>query len=204
MPKTLLVVKETKTEKSKFPAVDFHYHGRSLETAEDYEKLIRQMDEVGVAAICNMDGRYGETFDRAMEVGKPYAGRLLHFARVNWDGINDPGWSEKAAAELERCFKAGAHGLKISKQLGLDVQNSDGSYVQTDDPRLDAVWEMCARYKKPVMMHVSDPVARFHPIGPDNERYEAGMWRDSPEGNYYGTDKPHYDEIFAHREKMLV
>ena len=100
MPKTLLVVKETKTEKSKFPAVDFHYHGRSLETAEDYEKLIRQMDEVGVAAICNMDGRYGETFDRAMEVGKPYADRLLHFARVNWDGINDPGWSEKAAAEL--------------------------------------------------------------------------------------------------------
>ena len=203
MPKTLLVVKETKTEKSKFPAVDFHFHGRSLETPEDYEKLIRQMDEVGVAAISNMDGGFGERFDRAMEVGKPFADRLLHFARVNWDGINDPGWSEKAAAELERCFKAGAHGLKISKQLGLDVQNSDGSYVQTDDPRLDAVWEMCARYKKPVMMHVSDPVARFHPIGPDNERYEAGMWRDSPEGNYYGTDKPHYDEIFAHREKML-
>jgi predicted TIM-barrel fold metal-dependent hydrolase len=150
-----------------------------------------------------MDGGYGERFDRAMEVGKPYADRLLHFARVNWDGINEPGWSEKAAAELERCFKAGAHGLKISKRLGLEVQNADGSYVQTDDPRLDAVWEMCARYKKPVMMHVSDPVARFYPIGPDNERYEAGMWRDTPEGNYHGTDKPHFDKIFAHREKML-
>lgn len=203
MPKTLLAVKETTTNKAKFPAVDFHFHGRSLETAEDYQKLVQQMDEVGVAAIFNMDGGYGEGFDRAMEVGMPYADRLLHFARVNWDGINEPGWSEKAAAELERCFKAGAHGLKISKRLGLEVQNADGSYVHTDDPRLDAVWEMCARYKKPVMMHVSDPVARFYPIGPENERYEAGMWRDTPEGNYHGTDKPHFDEIFAHREKML-
>ena len=29
------------------------------------------------------------------------------------------------------------------------------------------------------------------------------MWRDSPEGNYYDTGRPHYDEIFAHREQML-
>ena len=39
-------------------------------------------------------------------------------------------------AELERCFRAGAAGLKIAKELGLVYRNKDGSYIQADDPRL--------------------------------------------------------------------
>lgn len=204
MPKTLLVVKETAVEKAKFPAIDFHVHARSLQSADDYAKFVDLMDQVGLAAIANMDGGHGEAFDRNMELGKSHAARILHFARVDWDGINEPGWSERASAELLRCFRAGAHGLKISKVLGLELQNEDGTYIQSDDPRLDAIWQTCAREAKPVMMHVSDPVARFHPIGPDNERYEAGMWRDTPEGNYYNSGYPHYDEIFDARERMLA
>lgn len=203
MPKTLLVVDEHIPEKAKLPAIDFHVHARSLQSRADYEAFVQVMDAVGLAAICNMDGGFGETFDKNMELVQGFEDRVLHFARVNWEGINEPGWSEKAAAELERCFDEGAHGLKISKRLGLELQNEDGSYIQTDDPRLDAIWQACARRKKPVMMHVSDPVARFHPIGPENERYEAGMWRDNTEGNYYETGQPHYDEIFEAREKML-
>lgn len=203
MPKTLLVVEQTEVEKAKFPAIDFHVHARSLKERTDYEAFVGVMDDIGLATICNMDGDWGETFDRNMELRQGFEDRIIHFARVNWEGINEPGWSEEAAAELDRCFRNGSGGLKISKVLGLELQNPDGSYIQCDDPRLDAVWETCARNNKPVMMHVSDPVARFHPIGPENERYEAGMWRDTTEGNYFGTGRPHYDEIFEHRTAML-
>ena len=57
----------------------------------------------------------------------------------------NPGWSDRTAAELERCFKAGAAGLKINKVHGLDLRNTDGTYIQSDDARFDPVWEMCAR-----------------------------------------------------------
>jgi predicted TIM-barrel fold metal-dependent hydrolase len=204
MPNSTLVVEDAGLEKARYPVIDFHFHGRSLQTADDYRKLIATMDAVGVAMICNMDAGYGADFDQVMKLSEPFRDRFVQFARVNWDGINDPGWSERAAAELERCFRAGAQGLKISKKLGLTVQNPDGSYIQCDDPRMDAVWEMCAKHDKPVMHHVSDAFARFQPIGPENERYEAGLWRDSPEGNYSGTGHPTHEEICAHREKMLA
>ncbi len=55
---------------------------------------------------------------------------------------------------MERCFRVGAAGLKISKRLGLELRNDDGTYIQCDDPRLDPVWEMCARHSKPVMIRV--------------------------------------------------
>ena len=204
MPDSVLVVKRTAIEKTNYPVVDFHFHARSLKSSADYEALIAKMDQAGVKVICNMDGGFGESFDTNMDVGGPYKDRIIHFARIDWEGITEPGWSEKAAAELERTFQAGASGLKISKRLGLEVQNSDGTYVQSDDPRLDAVWEMCARHSKPVMIHVSDSVARFQQIGPANERWEAGQWRSDTVGNYYGSGRPSIEEIFEHREKMFA
>jgi len=202
MPKALMKFPRTDITRAKFPAVDFHLHGRSLKTAADYRKMIALMDQTGIALICNMDGGFGAEFDQNIKVGDAFKDRILQFARLNYSGINDPGWSEKAAAELERCFRNGAQGLKIAKELGLTYKNKDGSYIQADDPRFDPVWEMCAKYNKPVMIHLSDSYGRFLPIGPENERYEAGLWRSSPEGNYYKTGHPTPDVIEKARENM--
>jgi predicted TIM-barrel fold metal-dependent hydrolase len=202
MPKALMKLPRTAITKAKYPAVDFHFHGRGLQTDADYKKMVQLMDQTGIGVLCNMDGGFGAAFDKNMKVGEPYRDRVVHFARLNYDGINDPGWSAKAAAELERTFLAGAAGLKIAKGLGLDIQNKDGSYIQADDPRLDAVWQMCAKHQKPVMIHISDSFGRFLPIGPENERYEAGLWRSNTEGNYYKTGHPSYEVIEKARENM--
>lgn len=204
MPTSLLVVKRTDITRAKFPAIDFHFHGRSIQSADDYTKMVAVMDRAGLGAIVNMDGGLYEAFDRNLQAGERYKDRIIHFARPVWDGINDPDWPSKTAAALERAFTTGAQGLKISKALGLQLKNPDGTYIQADDPRMDPIWEMCARYKKPVMLHISDPIARWEPIGPANERYEAGQWRSDPSDNYHGTGQPHYTEIWKHQERLLA
>jgi len=203
MPESVLIVKRTEVVKAKYPVIDIHFHGRDLETAEDYRELLHKLDSVGVAIITNLNMGFREVFDRHIDVGKPFSDRVIPFARVDWEEINSPGWSQRAAAELERMFQAGAQGLKIWKDLGLQLRNPDGSYIHSDDPRLAPIWQTCAEYNRPVLMHLSDAIARFHPIGPANERYEAGLWRESPEGNYYGTGQPTHDQIFVHWEKMI-
>lgn len=202
MPKALMKLPRTNITRAKFPAVDFHLHGRALRTAEDYQKMIKLMDATGLAVICNMDGGYGKAFDQNIKTGDAFRDRVLQFARVNWEGVNEPGWSEKATAELERCFRSGAQGLKIAKELGLSIKKADGSYLQADDPRLDSIWELCARYNKPVMIHLSDSIGRFYPIGPENERYEAGLWRTNTAENYYKTGHPAPEVIERARENM--
>jgi predicted TIM-barrel fold metal-dependent hydrolase len=202
MPKALMKLPRTDITRAKFPAVDFHFHGRGLSTSADYQKMIKLMDQTGIALICNMDGGFGKAFDQNIKVGEPYKDRIIHFARVDFNGINAPGWSQKASAELERCFRAGAAGLKINKVLGLELKNTDGTYIQSDDPRFDPIWAMCAKHDKPVMIHTSDSYGRFLPIGPENERYEAGLWRSNPEGNYYKTGHPTPDVIEKARENM--
>src|SRR6266542_1547735 len=64
MPKALMKLPSTPIARAKFPAVDFHLHGGSLKTADDYRMMIAVMDEAGLGVICNMDGGFGATFDR--------------------------------------------------------------------------------------------------------------------------------------------
>lgn len=202
IPKALIELPRTPATRAKYPAIDFHFHGRALRTAAEYDKLVKLMDETGIGVICNMDGGFGKTFDQATLTGEPYRDRIIHFARLNFEGINEAGWTEKNVAELDRCFRAGAAGLKINKVLGLDLKNRDGSYIQSDDARFDPIWAACARNNKPVMIHTSDSYGRFLQIGPENERYEAGLWRSNPEGNYYKTGQPGPEGIEKARANM--
>ena len=177
MPLTLLRLPRTNITRAKFPAIDFHVHARELRNADAYKSVIRLMDSIGMGAIVNLNGGTGADLDTALKAGEAYRDRVANFITFSPDGINEPGWSQKFAAEMERAFKAGAVGMKVSKQLGQGAKNPDGTFIQADDPRLDPIWAMAAKHDKPVMIHTSDSIGRFYPIGPKNERYEAGLWR---------------------------
>src|SRR5260370_16622332 len=71
MPKALMKFPRTEITRAKFPAVDFHLHGRSLQTAADYQKMIRLMDQTGLAVICNMDGGFGKAFHQNINLSDP-------------------------------------------------------------------------------------------------------------------------------------
>jgi len=204
MPMTLARLPRTNITRAKFPAIDFHVHAGSLNSTEAYTRLITLMDSIGMGAIVNLNGGTGAQLDAVLKAGEPYKDRVANFITLNTNGINDPGWSQTFAAEMERAFKAGALGMKVHKGLGLSARNPDGAYIQSDDPRLDAVWEMAAKYDKPVMIHTSDSIGRFYPIGPKNERFKAGLW-DRPgdtRGNYFNNGSPTPDAIERARENM--
>jgi uncharacterized protein len=204
MPEPLLRLPRTNITHAKYPAIDFHLHASGLTDTAAYERLIKLMDTAGMGAIVNLNGGTGANLDAVLKAGAPYRDRVANFITLSLDGINEPGWSERFAAEMERAFKAGALGMKVHKTLGLQAKNPDGTYIQADDPRLDAVWDMAAKYNRPVMIHLSDSIGRFYPISPKNERFEAGLWHLPTDtvGNYYKNGYPSPEVIEKARENM--
>lgn len=201
IPDPVLMAQNVDVRRAKYPPIDIHYHGRDWSAAKDQLKL---MDQFNIGMLVNLDGGYGENLERALSNAAGSKGRLINFARINWEGIDDPDWSDREAATLAESYRAGAAGLKISKRLGMLHRYADGSYMMPDDPKLDKLLAVCAEFGRPVMIHSSDPPARWQPIGPNNERYEAGMWRSSPDGNYVGTDMPHFTELLAAQERLFA
>ncbi|MDB5306913.1 MAG: putative metal-dependent hydrolase of the TIM-barrel fold protein [Gemmataceae bacterium] len=174
-PKSMMVAKTTVVEKPLYPVVDVHNHlggGKDRLRPEVVRRYLTEMDEAGVRTVVNLDGGWGDRLKETLAaLDEAHPGRFLTFALVNFDGLDDPGWSAREAKRLEDGFKAGAKGLKFHKTLGLHVRHKDGTLLAVDDPKLDPVWAACATHNRPVVIHVADPAAFFTPLDRFNERW---------------------------------
>jgi predicted TIM-barrel fold metal-dependent hydrolase len=93
------------------------------------------------------------------------------FANIDFDGIDEPDWGVRTAAQLEEDVRNGAQGLKIFKNLGMYTTDAGGNRVATDDPRIAPVWEKCGELGIPVLIHTGDPAPFWKPQDKYNERW---------------------------------
>jgi predicted TIM-barrel fold metal-dependent hydrolase len=205
-PQSMLKVKETHLDKALYPVVDAHNH---LGDGRHAARFIKEMDAAGVQTVVNLDGgRSPERVARALKnLDEAYPGRFLTYALIDFKDFDDPGWSKRASEKLEKSFKLGAKGLKIHKSLGLGHRHSDGSLIKVDDPKIDACWQMCAKYKRPVVIHTSDPAAFFNPLDKNSERWHE--LNKHPGWLFYGKDRlgrpwPSRMELLEARNRMIA
>lgn len=173
-PRSTLVVPEHRLTRAKFPFVDVHsHHGGAAEMTEaEVDALVAAMDAMNMAVMVNLSGGSGERLAAGVRnLEGRYPGRFVTFANVNFNGIDEPDWGVRAAAQLEADVRNGARGLKIFKNLGMSVTDAQGRRVPTDDPRLDPIWAKCAELGIPVLIHTGDPAPFWEPHDRFNERW---------------------------------
>lgn len=124
--------------------------------------------------------------------------RIIHFPGLNWEHTALDRF-DLIASDLEAIAKMGARGIKIWKNLGLEVRRADGSLLRLDDPALDPVWDVCRRYRLLVGIHTADPPAFFLPPDSKNERIIELMRR--PEWSF--TNGPGFDELIEQRDRLF-
>jgi len=171
-PVSTLVVPGAPVVRAKYPFVDAHNHQRR-HTDSSLRVLVRQMDSLNLAVLVNLSGGSGESLRAAVALQERVApGRIVTFANLNYAGIDDPEWSVRTAAQLERDVReGGARGLKIAKDLGMDVRDRAGVRVPTNDARLDPIWVKAGELGIPVLIHTADPAMFWQPMDEHNERW---------------------------------
>lgn len=170
-PPSTLVVPEHKLTRAKFPFIDVHNHQFSMPDM-DLGTLTKDMDKLNMKVMVNLSGQSGETLKRSVNnIKEHYPNRFIVFANVDFKGVGEKGWGEKAAKQLEEDVKNGANGLKIYKSLGFSVTDINGKRVKVDDGRLSAIWEKAGELKIPVLIHTADPKSFWDPMDASNERW---------------------------------
>lgn len=224
-PRPLLVRPEHLPPRARFPVIDAHNH---LFGDTPPEAMLPVMDEVGVALFLNVTGNCSLPFDekgytirrRPLEAYldshcRPHPRRfaaltMADFAR--WDEFtlfrteeNPSGsaqtWVEGCLRHLEEDLGRGALGLKLTKELGLQFRDTDGSMIAVDDRRLYPIWARCGKLGVPVLIHTSDPAAFFLPADASNEHYPT--LREFPGWSF--QDSPFSKaELLAQRDRMIA
>ena len=205
-PRSMLVTKVTEVLKPAFPVIDVHNHlggGKRILTPQRVKRYLEEMDAAGVRTAVNLDGGWGQKLKETLAaLDEAHPGRFLTYALIDFSGIDEPGWSDREAARLRESFEAGAKGLKFHKTLGLGVRYKDGRFLPVDDPKLDPIWEVCARYKRPVEIHTADPGAFFTPLDRYSERWHE--LNEHPEWLFHGKDFPKRSELHAQRIRVIA
>jgi len=205
-PRSMLVTRVTEVPRPAFPAIDVHNHlggGKAFLTPARVKHYLEEMDAAGVRAVVNLDGGWGDRLKETLAaLDEAYPGRFLTYALLDFSGIDDPGWSAREAGRLAESFEAGAKGLKFHKTLGLGVRYKDGRFLPVDDPKLDPIWEVCARYRRPIEIHTGDPGAFFTPLDRHSERWHE--LNEHPEWLFHGKDFPRRAELHAQRIRVIA
>jgi predicted TIM-barrel fold metal-dependent hydrolase len=205
-PRSMMVTKTTIVEKPMFPVIDIHNHlggGKQHLTSERVERYLTELNEAGVRTVVNLDGGWGDRLRETLDaLDRAHPGRFLTFALINFEGLDDADWGQREAKRLDESFQAGAKGLKFHKTFGLRYRFKNGELLKIDDPRLDPVWEMCAKHKKPVVIHIADPAAFFTPLDRFNERWHE--LNSHPDWLFYGGQNPKREDLLDQLHRVIA
>ena len=195
-PASTLVVPGAKVTRAKFPFIDVHSHQWRMAT-QDLDKLASEMDDLNMKVLVNLSGGSGARLKAITDnINKSGLNRFIVFANIDFNGIDDEDWTERTVKQLEEDVKNGANGIKIFKNLGLTVLDSEGHRVQTDDPRIDPVWAKAGELGIPVLIHTGEPAIFWAPIDDKNERWlEMKNFPDRHRGD--STKYPSWEVVMA-------
>ena len=173
-PKSTLVVPAHPLTRAAFPFVDIHGHQRGQNMSnERIDSLVDDMDDMNMGVMVNLSGGSGERLLQSIANLKGRApNRFVIFANTSYENVDDPGYAEGIAAQLEEDVRNGAQGLKIYKNHGMTVNDTAGNRVPTDDPRFDPLWAKAGELGIPVLIHTADPHQFWLPLDKYNERWQ--------------------------------
>jgi predicted TIM-barrel fold metal-dependent hydrolase len=178
-PESIYAIPVHDIKKAKFGIVDFHTHDYTKTDAE-LDAWVKTMDSVGIAKANILSYSTGAEFDAIASKYRRYKDRFEIWCGFDYTGYENPGWTERAMAELERCHRNGARGVGElgDKGLGEFYSKPVASSMHIDDPRMQPLLKKCGDLHMPVSVHVAEDAWMYLNADSSNDGLmNAGTWK---------------------------
>jgi predicted TIM-barrel fold metal-dependent hydrolase len=212
-PKSSLVVEENPKNSAKFPFVDAHSHQWKMPVM-DFSNLVAEMDSLNMAYMINLSGSgfaafagnqglmdltLTESLENIKKQG--FTNRFGVFVNVDFNKIDDADFGTNNVEIIKDAVAQGVIGLKVYKNLGLNLKDNSGERVKVDDKRLNPIWEICGELNIPVLIHSGEPSPFFDHIDKHNERFLHA--RQKPQSFRNSDEYPSFDEVMQEQYNMF-
>jgi len=171
-PHSIYKIPVTNITKSKYPVIDMHAHQGNVKSHAQLKEWVNRMDRFGVEKTIILTMLTGAPFDSVYKAYASYGDRFEIWCGFDYTGYNEPGWSEKAVRELERCVRIGAKGVGElgDKGMGEIFSEPVPAYgMHVDDPRMKPLFQKCGELKLPVNVHVAEPMWMYETMDSTND-----------------------------------
>ncbi len=191
---------------SKVKKIDVHVHidaDRStfVEKAMAYNfRLINVSLEVD-DGWNDVYGKYGYGLHQHQSFPKT-VDMVTAFAVSDWD---DENWEGKVISWLDSCFKQGALGVKVWKNIGMVSRDTAGNLISIDDDRFDPVFRFIRDQGKTLMGHLGEPKNCWLPLDSMTTQNDRRYFEAHPEYHMYlHPEMPSHEALMDARDRMLA
>jgi hypothetical protein len=197
--------REIKTAQLKdFKKIDIHTH-----ISSDAHYLREVMDDwnLKMFTICN-EGLKSDRLEAqrkaAVEISEEWPRYYAWCTTFELNGFDTPGWTDRVLTVLEDDFSHGALGVKVWKEIGMQLKDKKGNFIQIDDPIFEPVLDYIQRKKKTLFSHIGDPPDYWLSTGADGKpdswyKEGNGVWNRI--GEFRG--EIFYETLMQARDRVL-
>lgn len=118
--------------------------------------------------------------------------------------FSSPNFAQAAIVGLNQDFARGAVGVKIWKNIGMEIKDSSGKYVMPDNPKFEPIYKDIAVHNKTLIAHVAEPDVAWGVHTPNDIADDTQYYSENPE---WRMDKvpgaPAKKTILAARDHLL-
>ena len=125
-------------------------------------------------------------------------------ASFKMEGWDEPDWLDKTMEWIDSQIAAGAVGVKVWKNIGMEFRDKNGNLVMIDDPKFDPIFKHLAKLGIPVTGHLGEPKNCWLPLEEMTTNNDRDYFTNNPQYHMYlYPEFPSYEEQISARDRML-
>ena len=145
-----------------------------------------------------------EQASTAVSLRKRFPGRVAFAGTFTVENFTSPGWARGAQQQIDAARRAGAVGVKLWKNIGMDLRDAAGRYVMPDDSRIEPIIAALERDHVVLLGHQAEPLNCWLPLPNMTVASERQYFSEHPQYYMYKhPEMPSHESILAARDRML-
>lgn len=192
----------TNEDFKEIPKTDVHLHINSLNPK--YMEFITSYNFRVVSPNVDAGTSIDYQLETASTIKKELPDKFVFLGTFSVDDFGQPEFSNNVIQRINYCMDEGASGIKIWKNIGMDMKDSSNQYVMVYDPRFDDIFKYLEENGIPVMGHLGDPLNCWLPLDKMTDSTDYKYFRSHPEYHMYlHPEAPSYEDQINARDNLL-
>ncbi len=141
----------------------------------------------------------------AAKHAKTFPNQIDYATTISVKNFNEANWQQETLAYLKKSFAQGAIGVKVWKNIGMELKDKQGRFVMIDDPKFDPILDFIARHKITLLSHQGEPKNCWLPLDQMTVAGDKRYYTKNPQYHMYlHPEYPSYEEQMQARDHMLA
>ena len=136
---------------------------------------------------------------------KEFPKQINYATTISVKNFNEANWQKETIAYLKKSFAQGAVGVKVWKNIGMELKDRQGNFVMIDNPKFDPVLDFISKNKITLLSHQGEPKNCWLPLEQMTVAGDQRYYTKNPQYHMYlHPEYPSYEEQMKARDHMLA